>query len=411
MFAIFLSLMVGVYLHSFFPFSLLLLPLLFLPMKFFRILLIAFVIGTIIFFPAVNVAGYHEIVGKVVSVNAKTITVSSNSVDGIKCKEKIILAFRDRIYKTHLYYGDQVYFRGNFKKISDAAYYAKISTKDMGFIPNNSFFAKMRAFYLRKFANLRNKDIVASLLLGYKGFNGTIDELLKDSGFSPIFAISGLHIGLIAAIIYFVLNFLGNLWRKIVTVLFLIIYIFLIGFPLSATRAVTMLSLLMILSLLDLPSEPIDVIGIVGMIFIFIDPFNAYNPGFLMSFFGAAALILAPNKNFLPLLYLFLFIFPLTSWFFSKIFLPSFLFQSFVVVPLVTVFMIVGIIFLFFPVYLLLPALDRISDIIYLSMKFAYKMPVINYKISLINLWIYYVILFGLIFYFRYKKGNEHVLW
>jgi ComEC/Rec2-related protein len=406
----FLSLMGGIYLHSLFPYSLILLLILFFPVKYLKMCVIFFVIGTMLFYPY-NIDGYHTIYGKVISSNGNTLIVSPLKIDNRPVKNlKVIIGFSDKIYKTSFDEGYEIYFKGNMKKITTNVYYSKISTKDLGFLPSNSFFSHLRSFYLSKISKARNKDIIASILLNYKSFNKNILKLLRDSGFSPLFAISGLHIGLIALSVYYLLNFLSILWKRIAVIIFLILYIFLIGFSLSAMRAVSMILLFMVLSLLDLPIDNRNIISVVGMAFLFYNPSNAYDAGFLMSFFGAIGLIMSPKKFFYSLIYLFAFTFPLTSLFFSKIFILSFLFQSIVVVPIITIFLIIGILFLVVPFSIFLSALDRISDLIYLFMNMSSKMANITYKLPITFVILYYIGLFTLIFYREFKKDRSFML-
>jgi hypothetical protein len=123
------------------------------------------------------------------------------------------------------------------------------------------------------------------------------------------------------------------------------------------------------------------------------------------------ALILSPkNSKILPLIYLFLFIFPLTSFFFSTIYIFSFVFQTLVVVPIITVFLIIGVFFLVFPFSLFLPALDKLADLIYFLMRISAKMPVLNYKFSLPYLILYYLFLFSVIAYFNPKFYDNTVI-
>jgi hypothetical protein len=172
-----------------------------------------------------------------------------------------------------------------------------------------------------------------------------------------------------------------------------------------------MIVLFLIFSIFDFPNDPEDIISVVGIFFILYDPENVYNPGFLMSFFGAMALILSPKKNkIFSLLYLFLFTFPLTSFFFSTIYIFSFLFQTIFVIPVITVFLIIGIFFLIFPFSIFLPALDRVSDLIYFLMQLSAKMPVLHYRFSIQFLILYYFFLFSISAYFNSKFYDNIML-
>lgn len=136
-----------------------------------------------------------------------------------------------------------------------------------------------------------------ALVLGY-------DELIDDDtiklfqrwSLSHILAISGLHIGIVVAIIYMIFvrfSITTKETAQTFIVIFLPIYAFLAGGEPSVWRASLMVVLGILLIKLNIKLNYTDIISIVFLILIFINPYIVYHIGFQFSFLVSFGLILS----------------------------------------------------------------------------------------------------------------------
>lgn len=128
-------------------------------------------------------------------------------------------------------------------------------------------------------------------------------ELFADTGTSHLFAISGLHIGIVAGLVYFMTAWL---WRRSVRLLLFlpapqaaavgalaaaILYAALAGFAVPAQRALIMLAVLFGAQLLRRSPQPGRTYALALLLVVLFDPFAVLGAGFWLSF-GAVAVIL-----------------------------------------------------------------------------------------------------------------------
>lgn len=136
-------------------------------------------------------------------------------------------------------------------------------------------------------------------------------ELFRSWGLSHLLAISGLHVGLIVGLVYFILIKLGIMTKEKaqwVMLCFLPIYALIAGGEPSVWRASIMVSLVILLSKWKWHLTATDVVSIVFLILILVDKLIVYHVGFQLSFIVTFALILSrkwltnPNSSFFQLL-------------------------------------------------------------------------------------------------------------
>ncbi|MFW6387498.1 MAG: ComEC/Rec2 family competence protein, partial [Thermodesulfobacteriota bacterium] len=146
---------------------------------------------------------------------------------------------------------------------------------------------------------------VLSLALGEKTrLSPKQREVLAFTGLSHLFSISGLHLGMIAAFIYVVLQSIYRrstsllLWQpmqKTVPLLCLpgvVVYLFMSGEALPTLRATAMLCVAALIALLDYRTRPGAILLLVGGLILIADPLALYSASFQLSFAGAGALLL-----------------------------------------------------------------------------------------------------------------------
>lgn len=121
-------------------------------------------------------------------------------------------------------------------------------------------------------------------------------ELFQKWNLSHLLAISGLHVGLIIAIIYFLLIKLGLLTREKAQWMMLLIlpfYAFIAGGEPSVWRACLMVLVFIILHKLKVIYSLTDVLSIIFLLLILFDKYIIYHVGFQLSFLVTLGLLLS----------------------------------------------------------------------------------------------------------------------
>lgn len=154
---------------------------------------------------------------------------------------------------------------------------------------------------------------LSAISLGYKReLRRETRQNFQEAGAAHILAVSGLHVGIIYAILWFTLTLAGRYiplreqrYRRIllhgVIVASLWLYALLTGLSASVVRSVTMISFVEIGILLRRPSVSLNSLAAAAILLLCFRPEDVYNVGFWLSFTAAASLILMmPTvKNYL----------------------------------------------------------------------------------------------------------------
>lgn len=126
-------------------------------------------------------------------------------------------------------------------------------------------------------------------------------ELFQRWGMSHLLAISGLHVGIITGLLYFVLiklNLLTKEWTEWAILIFLPIYAVLAGGEPSVWRASLMACILIILHKTGWKWNVTDVLSLVFLFLLATDKFIMYQVGFQLSFAVTFALLLSKRILF-----------------------------------------------------------------------------------------------------------------
>lgn len=211
--------------------------------------------------------------------------------------------------------------------------------------------------------NNKNAEIVLSIILGDVDYleEGFYDNI-KTMGLAHIFAVSGLHIGLLysALLKFFKLMGFGRRISWIITWTLLWFYGFLIGFPLSILRTLVMFTLLFGSEVLYRRYNSLNAIALSALILSIINPFWIFDAGFLLSFSAALSLILFSKyiqkniktesiilKTIYMYLFLQLFTMPVVTYFFNYLPILGIIYNLFLI-PIFTVVLITSFVFLLF---------------------------------------------------------------
>ncbi|MDD3374300.1 MAG: ComEC/Rec2 family competence protein [Candidatus Omnitrophica bacterium] len=120
-----------------------------------------------------------------------------------------------------------------------------------------------------------------------------IRELFIQTGTAHILAISGLHIGIVAFLIFLALKIipLKRKWRYILTAAFLIFYCFLIGSRPSVVRATIMASIFLFSFVSERESDPINALCLAGFAILIMNPLYLFDAGFQLSFVSVFSIL------------------------------------------------------------------------------------------------------------------------
>ncbi len=105
-----------------------------------------------------------------------------------------------------------------------------------------------------------------------------------NSGVMHVLAVSGLHVGYIIVIFYFLFGRLNIYFRSIVVISGLLVFMILTGMPSSVVRAVIMAGVIIISSLTNRFSNIFNSLALAAIIILSFVPSEIFNPGFQLSF-------------------------------------------------------------------------------------------------------------------------------
>lgn len=143
------------------------------------------------------------------------------------------------------------------------------------------------------------RGLIPALVIGDRsGIPADTWQVLTSTGTSHLLAISGLHIGLVAGIAYFLFRWLWPLGlilpapnaAAFAAIAAALVYAALAGFAIPTQRALIMLLVLIIGKLVSRKLETSWIICLALLLVLLLDPFSVLSPGFWLSF-GAISVI------------------------------------------------------------------------------------------------------------------------
>lgn len=141
--------------------------------------------------------------------------------------------------------------------------------------------------------------LTAALLFGVRDlFNPETERSYQKIGIVHLLAISGLHVGLLTGMLYFICIRLGITKEKteLLLLIFLPLYSVLTGLAPPVLRAAAMLMLLISARRHRWQLTPLDAISLAFMLMVFRQPYLIYEIGFQLSFLVSLSLIISAPK-------------------------------------------------------------------------------------------------------------------
>jgi len=138
-------------------------------------------------------------------------------------------------------------------------------------------------------------QLLKALLLGYRqAMPLSLYRTFACTGTLHIFAISGLHVGVMAAILIAILKMTGLSRPRwgLVLIPALFLYVFSTGMKPSALRAFTMASIYFAAPLAGRRPDPVSSIALAAILLLAVNPLQITNPGFVLSFTVVSGIVL-----------------------------------------------------------------------------------------------------------------------
>lgn len=141
---------------------------------------------------------------------------------------------------------------------------------------------------------LKEASVLEAMLLGDKqNLDTSVKEIYRKSGISHILAISGLHISIISALLWLILDTLKLNKRVSSTIILtvLIVYCIFTGNSVSTTRAVIMIGIILFGNIIYYQSDVYTSIATAAFVLLIYQPLYLYDVGFQLSFGAVISII------------------------------------------------------------------------------------------------------------------------
>lgn len=160
------------------------------------------------------------------------------------------------------------------------------------------FFLSQREVLLQRFADAGLSDdqyaIVAAMVLGDKSaLSRDIKNTYSMTGASHVLALSGLHLGIIYALLSLLV--VGRRWQlfsQILIILSIWAFVFLVGMPTSVVRAAVMLTVYALLALGHRPKMSVNTLAFTAVVMLLFQPSALFTISFQMSFMAVLSILL-----------------------------------------------------------------------------------------------------------------------
>lgn len=151
-------------------------------------------------------------------------------------------------------------------------------------------------------------QLLKGILLGKRSDvpSETLD-IFRNSGTFHVLAVSGLHVGLIAAFCYFGLMYALSMFRMpqkifcLLTIVAILIYACLVGFRPSVFRASLMAILFLFATVIDRDADLFNLLAVAALVLLLLNPTQVWDVGFQLSFVAVTAIVYFVPKMEKPL--------------------------------------------------------------------------------------------------------------
>jgi len=282
---------------------------------------------------------------------------------------------------------------------------------------NISFLYKIKNMFIKKVNSYKNiNSYMQAFILGDKDYiNSDVYQNFRNNGVTHLFAVSGMHVSFLVLAISFLLKRfkIKDNVINIGIIIFLLFYMFLIGFSASVVRASLLFILIFINKSLHLNLNNLNILYLLFIFLLLINPFFIYDLGFVYSFLTSFGLILFSTKikgNYIVKLFSVsliatLFSLPVTLLNFYEFNLMT-IFNNVIIVPIVSVVL--------FPLTIITFIMPFLEPILVIGFEVLEYISVLCNKLALMivvpKINIIFIILYYVFIYLIYKKGFKFLI-
>ncbi len=231
------------------------------------------------------------------NINGKmSISFNGEDIGSINIGDKIV--FNTKVKATDLISNGKIntlYLTNDIRYTSENVVYKNDTIIINGNMPLNELFKQYNKDLLVKNLGIEKGNLAFGVLFGdKKEVNDNLLNTFKVSGVMHIFAVSGLHVGLIVAILFFILKKvkLNNLSIFIISVLCLTIFSYLCSFNSPVVRASIMSMVALFAKIVKRKNDNLNTLSLSGIILLCLNPLNVFDGGFQMTFAAVFGILL-----------------------------------------------------------------------------------------------------------------------
>ena len=393
-----------------------------------------FIIIYIIFFqingPVSKYTKESEIIGYIYDCQIKEDKVTIK----VKAKENILINYYD---KFNCKLGQKIKAKGEMKKpnkntnfnlfnyqnylLSEKIYHTFTASNIQIIDSNQNIFYKIKEKLYKHTEKYKTQNYLQALVLGDdNNLNEDIKNSYQTNGISHLLAISGAQITLFTCLLLFIFNkIFSKNTSYILTIIFLIFYLFITNFQASILRATIFFIILTINKQFELKIDTITLLAITCGILLIYNPYYIYNLGFILSFTISFFLIIFSKlintyKNFFSKNLVISLIAFLAS---TPILINNF-FEINLLSPLINLYFIPLMSYIIYPIALLTFIFKPLDNILFFLIQIMENASLFFSKINFLNLTMHHVntsifILYYLLIIFilyKWSKGKNYLL-
>ncbi len=146
-----------------------------------------------------------------------------------------------------------------------------------------------------KYFDQKQAVVMKNLLLSTDDYDETnLDISYDKTGLSHLFSISGLHLSILFSFVYFIFTKLGlsKRYSSIAAMGFILFFVAFTGFNIPTIRAGIMVGMLLLGNVFRLKSDSVNSLFIAGVLIVATNIFSIRDVGFIMSFLSVGAIII-----------------------------------------------------------------------------------------------------------------------